>query len=397
MARAVDIVRGHRDARLVVVVSALAGVTDALLEIATRAVQGDAEFVRAGAAAVRARHVAAAEALLAPGPRRDELLRLIGEAFAELEQIAAGLVIVRELTARTTDYLVARGERLSARLFAAALGEAGVGAVQFVDAPEVVKSDGTFGHASPDLARTDRAARKVLGPLLARGAVPVVPGFLAATPDGQVATLGRGGSDLTATLLGRALGARDVALWKDVPGLLTADPRVVPDARVVLQLHVREAAELAYYGAKVLYPRALIPLGQRNIAIRIRSFADPSSPWTEISRRRRLDAYPAKASTAVKRQGLRTGDARDRGARVRRAAAGGDQRHRDRPRLVRAEHLGRRGRARRRARATHGARRLPAFQDRRRRDDAPHADGRHAARLRTDRPRARGDDREAQA
>jgi len=306
MARAVDIVRGHRDAPLVVVVSALAGVTDALLELATRAVQGDAEFVRAGAAAVRTRHVAAAEALLAPGPRRDELRRLIDAAFAELEQIAAGLVIVRELTARTTDYLVARGERLSARLFAAALAEAGVTAVQFVDALEVVQSDGTFGHASPDLARTDRAARKVLGPLLARGAVPVVPGFLAATPDGQVATLGRGGSDLTATLLGRALGARDVALWKDVPGLLTADPRVVPDARVVPQLHVREAAELAYYGAKVLYPRALIPLGQRNVAIRIRSFADPSSPGTEISRRRTLDAYPVKALSAVTGQALLT-------------------------------------------------------------------------------------------
>src|SRR5437667_371304 len=306
MARAVDIVRGHRDAPLVVVVSALAGVTDALLELATRAVQGDAEFVRAGAAAVRTRHVAAAEALLAPGPRRDELRRLIDAAFAELEQIAAGLVIVRELTARTTDYLVARGERLSARLFAAALAEAGVTPVQFVDALEVVQSDGTFGHASPDLARTDRAARKVLGPLLARGAVPVVPGFLAATPDGQVATLGRGGSDLTATLLGRALGARDVALWKDVPGLLTADPRVVPDARVVPQLHVREAAELAYYGAKVLYPRALIPLGRRNIAIRIRSFADPSAPGTEISRRRTLDAYPVKALSAVTGQALLT-------------------------------------------------------------------------------------------
>src|SRR2546429_556023 len=216
MARAVDIVRGHRDAPLVVVVSALAGVTDALLEIATRAVQGDAEFVRAGAAAVRTRHVAAAEALLAPGPRRDELLPPIAEAFAELRQI------------------------------------------------------------------------------------------LAAPPYGRVATLAGGGSDLTATLLGRALGARDVALWKDVPGLLTADPRVVPDARVVPQLHVREAAELAYYGAKVLYPRALIPLGQRNVAIRIRSFADPSSPGTEISRRRTLDAYPVKALSAATGQALLT-------------------------------------------------------------------------------------------
>src|SRR2546428_8596639 len=149
MARAVDIVRGHRDAPLVVVVSALAGGTDALLELATRAVQGDAEFVRAGAAAVRTRHVAAAEALLAPGPRRDELRRLIDAAFAELEQIAARLVIVRELTARTTDYLVARGERLSARLFAAALGEAGVGAEQVLDGPGVGKSDGTLRQPWP--------------------------------------------------------------------------------------------------------------------------------------------------------------------------------------------------------------------------------------------------------
>src|SRR3989449_2138814 len=149
MARAVDIVRGHRDARLVVVVSALAGVTDALLEIATRAVQGDAEFVRAGAAAVRARHVAATEALLASGPRRDELLRLIDEAFAELEQIAAGLVIVRELTARTTHYLVARGERLSAPLFAAALGGAGGGPRAVVGAPGGVEAGGALRPAPP--------------------------------------------------------------------------------------------------------------------------------------------------------------------------------------------------------------------------------------------------------
>jgi len=173
-----------------------------------------------------------------------------------------------------------------------------------VDALTVIRSDSTFGSASPDLALTDRSARRVLGPLLKRGIVAVVPGFIAGTPDGQLATLGRGGSDLTATLLGRALGAREVSLWKDVPGMLTADPRMVPDARVIPQLHLREAAELAYYGAKVLHPRALIPLARRNLAIRIRPFAEPGARGTEISRRRTLRSHPVKAISAVSGQAL---------------------------------------------------------------------------------------------
>ena len=121
-----------------------------------------------------------------------------------------------------------------------------------------------------------------------------------------MATLGRGGSDLTATLLGRALGAREVSLWKDVPGLLTADPRVVPDARVIPQLHLREAAELAYYGAKVLHPRALIPVAGRPIPVFVRPFAEPDAPGTEISARRTLDKYPVKALSAATGQALIT-------------------------------------------------------------------------------------------
>src|SRR5207237_1411291 len=150
------------------------------------------------------------------------------------------------------------------------------------------------------------SARRVLRPLLARGVVPVVPGFLGAAPDGQAVTWGRGGSGLTATLLARALGAREVSLWKDVPGVLTADPRIVPDARVIPQLHVREAAELAYYGAKVLHPRALVPVLRRSVAVRIRPFAEPASLGTEISRRRTLNAYPVKALSAIPKQALLT-------------------------------------------------------------------------------------------
>src|SRR5438874_4576287 len=302
---AVGIVRAQRPDALVVVVSAMGGVTDALLDGAARAARGDASQVRAAAEALRAQHAAAARALLPAGARLEELLRLIDAAFAELEQVAGGLGVLGELTPRTTDYLAARGERLSARLFAAALDVAGCRAA-YVDAAEIVQTDGTFGNASPDLRRTERSARTVLRPLLARGVVPVVPGFLGAAPDGQVATLGRGGSDLTATLLARVLGAREVSLWKDVPGLLTADPRIVPDARVIPQLHVREAAELAFYGAKVLHPRALGPVLRRSVAVRIRPFTEPASLGTEISRRRTLSAYPVKAVSAIPKQALLT-------------------------------------------------------------------------------------------
>ena len=303
---AVSIIRGHlAEARLVVVVSAMAGVTNALLEIAERAVRGDVAHTRAATRALRAKHVEAARGLLPKGPDRAAILDVIDRSLSELEQLAAGLATLRELTPRTTDYMIARGERLSAQLVAAALAAEGVDG-KYVDALDVVKTDDTFGNASPDLARTERSARRALKPLLARGVVVIVPGFLGAAPDGQVATLGRGGSDLSATLLARALGAPEVSLWKDVPGLLTADPGIVPDARVVPQLHVREAAELAYYGARVLHPRALTPLIRRTIAVRIRPFAEPSSRGTEISPRHTLTAYPVKAVSAIPGQALLT-------------------------------------------------------------------------------------------
>ena len=305
IAQAVAIIRARRPAPMVVVVSAMAGVTDALLDLAAAAIQRGPDSARATVEALCAQHLGAVRALLGPGPRTDELVQTIEHAFAEVEPLAAGLRILRELTPRTTDYLVARGEQLSARIVAAALDCAGCPAT-YVDAAAVIQTDGTFGNASPDLARTERSARHVLQPLLARGVVPVVPGFLGAAPDGQVATLGRGGSDLTATLLARVLGAREVSLWKDVPGVLTADPRTVPDARVIPQLHVREAAELAFYGAKVLHPRALGPVLRRSVAVRIRPFTEPASLGTEISRRRTLSAYPVKAVSAIPQQALLT-------------------------------------------------------------------------------------------
>jgi aspartokinase/homoserine dehydrogenase 1 len=302
---AVDILRRHVQEPTVVVVSAMAGTTDALLGVAQQAGAGESRTVASLIARLRSRHAEVARALLPAGRSRADVLAYIGDVFEELEALAQGLRLLRELTPRTTDYLASRGERLSARLVAAALEAAGTKA-KYVDAIDLVHTDGAFGQAAPDFARTDRSVQRTLLPLLARGIVPIVPGFIGATPEGEVATLGRGGSDLTATLLARALGAARVSLWKDVPGLLTADPRVVPDARVIPQLHAREAAELAYYGAKVLHPRALIPVAGRRIPVYVRPFGDPDSAGTEVSERVAPGRFPVKALTAAGGQALVT-------------------------------------------------------------------------------------------
>lgn len=300
---------------LVVVCSAPAGVTDLLLTVADAAHTGGPEAKARVAEAIeklRAIYGGILKGAVKDAKERAAHTAAVDESLHELAAIAEGLMVLRELTPRTSDLVVSRGERLGARLFAATLRAAGVKA-ELVEATEVVQTRGPFGGAAPDLDRTDAAARRRLRPLLAASVVPVVPGFLGAAPqttgDRQpagVVTLGRGGSDLTATLLARALGAARVSLWKDVPGLLTADPRVVPDARIIPQLNVREAAELAYYGAKVLHPRALIPVTDRNIAVHVRPFAEPTSVGTEISARHTLDQYPVKALSSAGGQALLT-------------------------------------------------------------------------------------------
>jgi bifunctional aspartokinase / homoserine dehydrogenase 1 len=317
--RVVDIVAGRTGARVVVVVSAPAGVTDALLGLAARAVGGDVD-ASGDVEKLRARYHDILRGAVGRkgGATGSEAVAEIDRSMDELDRLVSSLAVLKELTDRTRDFIVSRGERLSARILAAALAATGLRA-RYVDATEVVFTDGPFGGASPNLMLTDMAARKILRPLCASGVVPVVPGFIGAARFGEadgdrgderrlhgVATLGRGGTDLTATLIGRALSAREVSLWKDVPGLLTADPRVVPDARVIPQLHVREAAELAYFGAKVLHPRALIPVAGRPIPVFVRPFAAAAAAGTEISARRTLDKYPVKALSAVSGQALIT-------------------------------------------------------------------------------------------
>ena len=295
--RAVGLVQKHAG-DVIVVVSALKGVTDALLDGARRAATGDVAAASTQAAAFLRRHRALVLDLIPPGPDRRRLLSESDRAAREYREICRAVAALGHLSPRTSDVLVARGERVAASVVAATLSAVGRRAAR-VDALDVVSTDGHHGAAAPDLAATRRRARKALPPLLLQGVTPVVPGFFGRAPDGTVATLGRGGTDLTATLLGRVLGASRVVLWKELPGILTADPGYVADARLIPQLHYREAAEVAYFGAKVLHPRALIPLDGSRVQLHVRSFLCPEAPGTEVSARRTLTRYPVKTRLSL--------------------------------------------------------------------------------------------------
>ncbi|MEO7274941.1 MAG: aspartate kinase [Vicinamibacterales bacterium] len=302
--RAAGLIARH-NGPLVVVASALAGVTDQLLEGANLAADGrTAESTRVAAALLRRHRDLARELLPARGVRR-QMLATIDASAREYRELCGAIAVLGHIPPRASDILVARGERLSAALLAAVL-TAGGRRAQFVDAAQVVATDGQHGGAAPNLPETGRRARRALRPLLAAGVTPVVPGFIGQSLDGSPTTLGRGGSDLTATLLAAPMGARKVVLWKDVRGILTADPRLVPDARLIPQLHHREAAEVAHYGAKVLHPRALIPIAGTRILLHVRSFLDPESPGTEVSARRSMATYPVKALAIVRGQSIVT-------------------------------------------------------------------------------------------
>jgi aspartokinase/homoserine dehydrogenase 1 len=301
--KVVSLIRERRGPQ-VVVVSALAGITDLLLDLLARAEAGDAAAALAAAREFRSRHRAMAAALL-PAAQRKAVDLAIDATSDELDALARSLAVLREASPRLRDHVVAHGERTSAILVTATL-LARRRAARVIDPLAALITDGPYGDAAPNHAATRTAARATIQPVLREGAVAVVPGFVGRSPEGGAATLGRGGSDLTATTLARALDARSVTLWKDVPGLLTADPRVVPDARLLPLVHPSEAAELAYYGAKVLHPRALLPLAGARAALWVRPFADPAAAGTEISARKEPHAPPVRSLTAIASEALVT-------------------------------------------------------------------------------------------
>jgi aspartate kinase len=265
----------------VVVVSAMAKVTDQLLRAATAASQGD----RAGALAIssrlRCRHCDTARDLVKDAAEIAALVRTIDEKFATLDEVLRGLAAIRELTPRISDLIVSYGERLSSRIVAAAFRQRGIVAAH-VDAREIIVTDSEFQKATPLDDIIEKRAQEKLMPLLDAGKVPVMGGFIAANEAGLTTTLGRGGSDYTGALVGGALESETIEIWTDVDGIMTADPRVCSDALRVKVISFEEAAELAYFGAKVLHPATILPAVKKNIPVLVLNSRNAACEGTRI-------------------------------------------------------------------------------------------------------------------
>jgi aspartokinase/homoserine dehydrogenase 1 len=265
-----------RAGRIVVVLSALQGVTDLLVAAARSAESGSDDF-RAALDTLRTRHLEAVRGLFAPADQAAVITPLTLMAN-DLEEVLHGVELLRECTHRTMDLAMSFGERMSCAIFTAFLSSAGERAV-YVDARELIVTDERFGSGAVDFTASYPRIASRLG---AEPGIPVVPGFIAATPKGVTTTLGRNGSDYTASIVGAGLGAETIEIWTDVDGVLSADPRVVPGAFVIPQVSFEEAMELSYFGAKVIHPSTMIPAVEKRIPIRIKNTLNPSAPGTLI-------------------------------------------------------------------------------------------------------------------
>jgi len=300
IARVAQIVRhASRQGPVVAVVSAMSGVTNRLVSAASCAEAGNREQVAELFGKLRKQHEIALGALIAQADKRARLAAAMEDIFREGERLCEGTGLLRELTPRTLDTISSLGERLSAPMVSGALVDLGVHS-EAIEATELIVTDTFHGGADPLMDRTRERCEARLRPLLDRGVVPVVTGFIGATLDGVLTTLGRGGSDYSATILGAALDADEIIIWTDVDGVLTADPRLVPDARTIPEISYREAAELAYFGAKVLHPKTLRAVVPAGIPVWIRNSFEPAQIGTKITPQGRSNGGGVKALTAIR-------------------------------------------------------------------------------------------------
>jgi aspartate kinase len=291
--RAAGIIAERVPRQPLVVVSALGGTTNALIAIAEQAASGQFILAIRGVETLRERHLEVATELLGDDEAATEVIGELSATFDELAALAEALSVLGHATTRSIDAIASKGELLSSTLIVAAFCRRGIPA-EFVDPASVMITGDEFGKAEPRPDRIAERARQVLQPLLAAGRVPVVGGYVGATEHGIVTTLGRGGSDYSASLLGAALGAEAIEIWTDVDGMLTADPRVVPEALVIGRIRFDEASELASFGAKVLHPSTIAPAVRLGIPVSILNSRQPHGQGTLIA----FDA-PRRPVTAI--------------------------------------------------------------------------------------------------
>lgn len=280
---AIDIVAEARERQPVVVVSALSGVTNNLIAATQAAAAGRSDEFRKIVAEIRERHESIAfELVLQKSDYLESFLAQLNRHIDQITDILKGIALVGEVSLRAKDKIVAIGEKLSSVLFAYTMRLKTLPGVH-VDSEEVVVTDENFGEAAPDMIETARAAKRVVIPEIERRHVPVMGGFIGRSLGGATTTLGRGGSDYSAAIVGAALGVDEVQIWTDVDGMMTTDPRIVSSAKIIELISYEEAAELAYFGAKVLHPKTITPAVEQKIPIRVLNTHNPTSRGTLIT------------------------------------------------------------------------------------------------------------------
>jgi aspartate kinase len=294
---------------IVVVASAMSGVTNALIDAARRAADGDDRTLIETQRALMDQHLVAVEHAIADSVAREQLREHITRGLYGFGNLCRSIHILGELTPRALDAVASLGERLIIPIVAQALRERGARA-EPIEATELIVTDDHFTQADPLMDATREKSRARLLSLLNARTIPVTTGFIGATRNGIVTTLGRGGSDFSATILGAAIDAEEVWIWTDVNGVMTADPRIVPDARTIDEISYAEAAELSYFGAKVIHPKTISPAVERGVPIRILNTFNPTHPGTRILRTPSPNGRGAKAITTIRNLTLVTVEGR---------------------------------------------------------------------------------------
>jgi aspartate kinase len=293
--------------RIVVVTSAMSGVTDLLLKSASLAAQGKTDSFSEVESMLREKHFTAADALIKDKKLSEATKEEINCLIQSLVDLCRAIAVLGEASPRALDAVASLGERMNIRLLTAIVNDAGIKA-QAIEATEFVVTNSHFQNAHPDFKITTEKTRERLNPLMDEGIIPITTGFIGATPEGVLTTLGRGGSDYSAAIIGSVLPADEVWIWTDVDGVMTADPRLVSSAKTLLEISYGEIAELAYYGAKVLHPKTIRPLVEAGIGLRICNTFNPSHPGTRLIANGHSNgkAQVIKAVTAIRKQKLVT-------------------------------------------------------------------------------------------
>ena len=304
----VALVSDHSTANdVVVVASAMNGVTNSLIQAANRASQRDEKHVAEATEQLRTKHENVCTRVITRAEGLKQTLGQLNLELRELEKALTGISYLGELTPRSRDYVLSFGEKLSTLILTGFLLDSGVRARRLTGEEAGIVTDASFGEATPLMHLTQQRANETLRPLIEKHEIPVVTGYIAATQDGVPTTLGRGGSDYTATLIGSALGADEVWIWTDVDGMMTADPKIEPAAKTIREISFMEAMEMSHFGAKAMHPRALEPAAKTGLPVRVKNTFNPDGPDTLIHQDQRIRSVNVvKAVTSVKEASMVT-------------------------------------------------------------------------------------------